>query len=260
MPISKKVLILLTAIASQLFLFYILSSLITFPKSHSPNYPVASSNYGPYIINVHSVKYDDSSSGNELEILAKAENTISQPLDKPFKQRVDGRLTKLNENIVNPENITAEKLAYFPKEKGLRQEDWEKSYEDKKIKITGDKRKIVKLISHKQFNYAGLAPKKRDITENNRLSSEKNDSLKMILSKISSAKYYPLIAKKRGLQGDALLRFELKTDGALEKVTIIKSSGSSILDKTAVNTVKKAAPFPYINGSIDIVLSYQFNE
>jgi TonB family protein len=55
------------------------------------------------------------------------------------------------------------------------------------------------------------------------------------------------------------LRLELKTDGELEKVNIIKSSGSNILDTSAVKTVKKAAPFPFIYGSIDIVLSYYFN-
>jgi TonB family protein len=271
MPISKKILILLVAIASQFILFYFLSLLTIFPeKNNSQNrLQLTKSPYlGRYIINVHSIEIEESSSGSVLENVIRAENTIPMPVEEPFKQRIDARLAKLKENIGNPEKIPIEKAVYVPKEKSQRKD--------------GDKRKIAKLTNHKQFNYAGLVPEKKNITEHNSLmklrklfgldsnednkgishkaSSEKNDYLKVIISKIHSEKYYPRIAKKRGIQGDALLRFELKTDGGLEKVNILKSSGSNILDKAAVNTVKKAAPFPYINGSIDVVLSYQFNE
>ena len=55
---------------------------------------------------------------------------------------------------------------------------------------------------------------------------------------------YPLIARKKGWQGTVLVSFVVSEDGMVKDVQIKESSGFSLLDQSAVNTIKKAAPFP----------------
>lgn len=50
---------------------------------------------------------------------------------------------------------------------------------------------------------------------------------------------YPMIAKKRGIQGKVLLDVVVKTDGTPMKVAISRSSGSSILDEAALEAVRQ---------------------
>ncbi|MEN8189128.1 MAG: energy transducer TonB [Thermodesulfobacteriota bacterium] len=55
---------------------------------------------------------------------------------------------------------------------------------------------------------------------------------------------YPLIARKKGWQGRVLISFTIYRDGSVKDISIIKSSGFRILDKNAVEVIKKVAPFP----------------
>lgn len=50
---------------------------------------------------------------------------------------------------------------------------------------------------------------------------------------------YPTIAKRNNWQGLVILRVLIKTDGAIGDITIFKSSGFEILDRSALQTVKK---------------------
>jgi protein TonB len=55
---------------------------------------------------------------------------------------------------------------------------------------------------------------------------------------------YPAPARKAGLQGVAELSFTIHEDGRVSAVRVLKSSGHSILDEAAVETIHAAAPFP----------------
>ena len=50
---------------------------------------------------------------------------------------------------------------------------------------------------------------------------------------------YPLAARKRGIEGQVLLRARVQEDGHCAAVETKKSSGSTMLDSAAVETVKK---------------------
>jgi TonB family protein len=73
---------------------------------------------------------------------------------------------------------------------------------------------------------------------------------------IERAKNYPRFARERGIEGTVLVRFRVLPNGEIEKVDIIKSSGSDILDTASVRTVYRAAPMPYVNGWIEVPMSY----
>ena len=55
---------------------------------------------------------------------------------------------------------------------------------------------------------------------------------------------YPRLARKMGWQGKVVVSFMVGKDGKVQNVHIIESSGFAALDKNAIATIKKAAPFP----------------
>jgi protein TonB len=54
---------------------------------------------------------------------------------------------------------------------------------------------------------------------------------------------YPEEAKRRNITGSLLLDVAINTDGSLNSITLLRSSGSKILDDAAMRIVKLAAPF-----------------
>ena len=54
---------------------------------------------------------------------------------------------------------------------------------------------------------------------------------------------YERIARSRNVQGVVEIEFTIGRDGKMVSAGIVKSSGSRILDRTAVDAVKKVAPF-----------------
>jgi len=79
---------------------------------------------------------------------------------------------------------------------------------------------------------------------------------KLVHSALEKAKTYPRVARERGVEGVVLVRFKVLPTGEIEKVDIIKSSGSDILDTASVRTVYRAAPMPYVHGWVEVPMSY----
>ncbi|MFQ5949946.1 MAG: energy transducer TonB, partial [Nitrospiria bacterium] len=54
---------------------------------------------------------------------------------------------------------------------------------------------------------------------------------------------YPAAAAQSGLEGDLLVRFTIRRNGRLSKVSVISSSGHDLLDEEAVRAIRKGTPF-----------------
>jgi protein TonB len=54
---------------------------------------------------------------------------------------------------------------------------------------------------------------------------------------------YPLAARRRGWQGAVMVEFRVNRDGRLEEARVIAGSGHELLDRTALEGVRRAAPF-----------------
>ncbi|MCS7181470.1 MAG: energy transducer TonB [bacterium] len=67
---------------------------------------------------------------------------------------------------------------------------------------------------------------------------------KLIKKKIDEKIFYPEIARRRNIEGKIKIQFILKKNGVLEELKILKSSGNEILDKTSLEIIKNASPFP----------------
>jgi len=57
---------------------------------------------------------------------------------------------------------------------------------------------------------------------------------------------YPELALRYGLQGKLSLEFTIGANGQLERLRLVRSSGSQLLDDEAVRAIQAAAPFPPI--------------
>jgi len=75
---------------------------------------------------------------------------------------------------------------------------------------------------------------------------------------ISRQLVYPLVARKMNWSGKVLVTFTIDEDGSVHAVRVIETSGFPILDKCALETVRKVAPFPRPPVRAEIVLPVNF--
>lgn len=78
----------------------------------------------------------------------------------------------------------------------------------------------------------------------------------LIEAAIERNKSYPRLARERGVQGVVRLRFRLFPSGAVDKIEIVESSGSELLDNASVRSVYRAAPLPYVDGWVEVPIAY----
>lgn len=85
------------------------------------------------------------------------------------------------------------------------------------------------------------------------------DLLRSIRRQIEQAKIYPDAARREGIQGTVELRFRIASDGSVEAVEILRSSGSPVLDDASQQTIRRAAPYPVVGGWLRLPLSYRLD-
>jgi protein TonB len=61
---------------------------------------------------------------------------------------------------------------------------------------------------------------------------------------LSRYKDYPMMARRRGIEGTARLRIKLARSGKVLSAVLVTDTGSSILDQAALRMVERATPFP----------------
>lgn len=82
-------------------------------------------------------------------------------------------------------------------------------------------------------------------------SKNMNNALLNILTKtLASHLSYPKIAMDFRLRGVAIIGFFLGTDGQISQVTLLHSSGSTMLDQAAMDAVKSSSPIKKIEAYV----------
>jgi periplasmic protein TonB len=71
-----------------------------------------------------------------------------------------------------------------------------------------------------------------------------------LLSWLDRHKEYPWMARRRGVQGQVVLRLAVARDGKITETEIETSSGAELLDKAALDMVQRASPVPPLPASI----------
>jgi len=82
------------------------------------------------------------------------------------------------------------------------------------------------------------------------------DQWQLIQAALERVKTYPRIARERGIEGVVRVRFRILPSGNADRVEVLKSSGSTILDSATVNTVYHSGPLPHVNGWIEVPIAY----
>ena len=79
--------------------------------------------------------------------------------------------------------------------------------------------------------------------------------------------HYPREARTKQLYGDVRLLVKLQASGIVEEITIMSSSGSTVLDSAAIESIRLASPFEPFPKSlakkydrIDVIRTWQFRE
>jgi protein TonB len=67
--------------------------------------------------------------------------------------------------------------------------------------------------------------------------------MRLLREKIESIWKYPSEAAKRGISGDLYIRFEIKRDGTLADIELMRTSGYRDLDEAAIKALKDAQPY-----------------
>ena len=67
-----------------------------------------------------------------------------------------------------------------------------------------------------------------------------------IVRKLRRSLRYPKAAKRKRIRGQVIVSFVVSKSGQASGIRLIRGSGSSILDKAALESVRRAAPFPNI--------------
>lgn len=83
-----------------------------------------------------------------------------------------------------------------------------------------------------------------------RSESDRALRLDAIRRRIQEALVYPAAARRFGWEGSALVRIVLAPDGALSALSLESSSRIAVLDKEVLAAVRRAAPYPYVEGPI----------
>ena len=81
-----------------------------------------------------------------------------------------------------------------------------------------------------------------------------------IRRRIQSALRYPREARRRQLQGTAHVRFEMNKDGTVHRLALSSSSGQRMLDSASMETVERAAPFPFVDGALVIPVVFRLSD
>jgi protein TonB len=86
------------------------------------------------------------------------------------------------------------------------------------------------------------------------------DRYSLIRAAISRAKIYPLLARKKKIEGTVVTGFNINDQGYPGDLKIRRSSGYEILDAAALKIVTKAAPFPKVNGEVIVPITFRLTE
>jgi len=68
--------------------------------------------------------------------------------------------------------------------------------------------------------------------------------VRKLRARLERVRVYPTEARDRGWSGTTSVRFVIARDGSVEKLELVAGSGRRVLDEAALDTVRRASPFP----------------
>jgi periplasmic protein TonB len=155
------------------------------------------------------------------------------------------------ETVVPEEKPEPEEVKPEPEKKPEPKKEPEKEKPQKKPvrKQTGDAGKQAETANKGQADGAVNAAatnaqgKKGAVSQQSGNANFSNYNGK-VRAKLARAKRYPSSARREKAQGTVTVRFVVSGNGSASGVSIVRSSGFTVLDNAAIDAVRRAAPFP----------------
>ncbi len=104
---------------------------------------------------------------------------------------------------------------------------------------------------------AGAPQKTKENGENRADKKDRENYLRFVLQEVEKNKFYPLIARRMGIEGRVKLKIVIGSKGELLSVSVL-SSDSEILKKAAVKTLKKCHFLPPPRGKFETDLTIRY--
>jgi len=103
----------------------------------------------------------------------------------------------------------------------------------------------------------GAPQRAKESRESKVAEKEREDYLKLVLREVERNKFYPLIARRMGIEGRVKLKIVIGKEGELLSVSVL-SSDSPVLKKAAVKTLKKCHFPPPPGGKFETELTIHY--
>lgn len=81
-----------------------------------------------------------------------------------------------------------------------------------------------------------------------------------IQRRIQEALVYPALARRRAIEGESEVAFEIGASGRASGIALVRSSGSALLDRAAERAVRDAAPLPPVLGRLRVPVRFELGE
>jgi len=173
-----------------------------------------------------------------------------KPVVNPVVKKIKPLEKKLVKKVLPKQRPMSRKVLVKKEEPVKKQEELTKTFEPSQVAtktaVAEEKTAPVVTVSEKKLSYE---------------AQYMQDNIALINALIKKNLFYPRLAKKRGMQGKAMVSFTLNVDG---EVIGIKALGdlSSILKKSAIKTVRKASfsfPHPHQVLALRIPIVYKLH-
>jgi len=88
---------------------------------------------------------------------------------------------------------------------------------------------------------------------------ERDRRIAIIRQRIQRALIYPAEARRRGVEGVAQVQFDVKVDGRVRGLGLARTSGKKLLDRASLETIERAQPFPYVDGTLLVPVVFRLS-
>lgn len=176
----------------------------------------------------------------------KVQKKIIKKIEKKVKKQP---IQKVKQVVKTPQKSVQEPLKQVPPSEAF-------TPQQSKAETALEPKTVQSEISH-----TDSPQQKKELVQPKSSQKEiSNKELALIRSMIQSALRYPAIAKKLKLEGVVMLRFCLTDEGYVEDLQIVSSSGSSTLDKRALQTVSSLnGEYPHLSKKVDLKIPISFS-
>jgi len=182
---------------------------------------------------------------------------IEEPQPRPHQEEIQQELPHKIEPIVEKKS---EKKVFRALEKTISAQK----------SISKPSLEFERTVSHKPLaeEIAGIQASESTVHEYSQPSaSEHKDEILLVYlakvrKKIQGSLRYPSLAKKMGMEGEAIVAFFIHANGMVDasSIKIAKSSGKTVLDRNAIDAVIEALPFdlpPYKDMEIKVPVVFK---